>query len=60
MVKEEPPANLGTGVNFHPGKEAINMGNETTKEMKLVLPQKMSQTVKPEGMQTRIKEYDLQ
>jgi hypothetical protein len=60
MVKEEPPANLGTGVNFHSGKEAISMRDETTKEMKLVSPQKMSQTVKPEGMQTRIEQNDLQ
>jgi hypothetical protein len=38
MVKKEPPANLGTGMNFYPGKEAITMGNETTKEAKLVSP----------------------
>jgi hypothetical protein len=30
------------------------MGNETTQEVKLVSPQKMSQTVKPEGMLTAV------
>jgi hypothetical protein len=60
MVKEESPANLGTGVNFHPGNETIHVGNESTEEVKLALPQKMGQAVKPESMQARVKQYNLQ
>jgi hypothetical protein len=60
MVEEESPANLGTGVNLHPGKETIHVRNESTEEMKLALPQRMGQAMKPECMQARIEQYNLQ
>ena len=59
MVDKETPANFGSGVDFNARQEAADLGEEASQKLKPVLPEKMSQAMKPEGMQPWIAEDDL-
>jgi hypothetical protein len=60
VVNKEPSANCGSGVNFDTGQEAVDVGQDTSQESQLVSPQEVGGAVKPEGMEARIAEDDLQ
>jgi len=60
VVNKEPSANCGSGVNFDAGQEAVDVGQETSQESQIVSPQEVGGAVKPEGMEARIAENNLQ
>jgi hypothetical protein len=60
MVDKEPPANLGSRVNFDACQEAIEVGQETSQESELMSPEEVGETMKPEGVEARIEEDDFQ
>ena len=60
MVDEEPPADRRSGVNLDPSEETIKLGEETTDEAESMPPKEVSETMKPQGVQSWIAEDDLQ
>ncbi len=60
MVNEESSADSGAGVDFNAGQKTIDMGDETSKKLKSMTPEKMSQAMEPQGMESWIAEYYLQ
>jgi hypothetical protein len=59
MVNKEASADLGSGMNLHPGESAVNMGHQPTQKAQTVPPQEVSQTVPPQSMQPGVTEQNL-
>jgi len=50
MVNEEPPADAGSGMDFNTGQETPNMGKQAGWKLEFMAPEKMRNTVQPQGM----------
>jgi hypothetical protein len=59
MIEEKSPADLGTGMYFHPCEEAVSMRQHPGWKAKPMAPEEVGQTVKGQGMQARITQHDL-
>jgi hypothetical protein len=60
MVDEKTPTDLRARMNLDPGEKAANVRQQPGEKIKAVSPEKMSDAMPPQGLQSRITEDNLQ
>jgi hypothetical protein len=60
VVNEEASADPRTGMNFHAGQEAVQLGDESRQERDANLPKKTREAVEENGVESCIAEKDFQ
>src|SRR3984957_4767331 len=59
VVDEQAASNLSAGMNLNAGKQTRNLRVESCQEAHAVAPKPMAQVMRPDGMQARIADQDL-
>jgi hypothetical protein len=60
MVNEEAPTDSGARVNFNSGDKTVEVRQTARHQAEFMLPEEMSQTVKPQRMQSGVAEKHFQ
>jgi hypothetical protein len=59
VIDEEPPTDLGPGMDFDPGEKTAEMGGQTADKVKFALPEGVGQTMEEDGVEAGIAKNDL-